>query len=133
MSTAGQLRIVLVTPETTLLDEPALSLRLPLYDGQIGILPGRTPLIGRLGYGELRIRTSAGERSYYVDGGFLQVKGSVVSVLTNRAVPRDAIKAADAQEMLQSALARVPTTDQDFAAKTRDQERARRMLQMTRS
>ena len=54
MALNQQLRIVLVTPESTLLDEPVEALRFPLYDGQIGILPGRAPLVGRLGYGELQ-------------------------------------------------------------------------------
>ena len=29
---------------------------LPMYDGELGVLPGRAALIGRLGYGELRTR-----------------------------------------------------------------------------
>ena len=33
------LQLVLVTPETTLLDEPVQALRFPLFDGQAGILP----------------------------------------------------------------------------------------------
>ena len=73
------LQLVLVTPETTLLNEPVQALRFPLFDGQAGILPGRAPVVGRLGYGELRVTGSDGEnRSFYVDGGFVQVKGSVV-------------------------------------------------------
>ena len=41
------LQIVLVTPETTLLDAPVRSLQFPLYDGQAGVLPGRAPVVGR--------------------------------------------------------------------------------------
>ena len=86
------LRLVIVTPETTLLDEHVSALRFPLYDGQIGILPGRTPLVGRLGTGELRLTgTSGTEKSFFVDGGFVQVKGGVVSILTDRAMPVSAI------------------------------------------
>ena len=128
-----ELRLVLTTPETTLLDEPVQSLRLPLYDGQIGILPGRTPLVGRMGYGELRLTlTGGGERSFFVDGGFVQVKGPVVSVLTNRAIPVDRLDPADAERQLAQARAREPHSDAEFAAKARDQERARRMLSMAR-
>ena len=56
------LRFVLVTPEVTLLDEPVAALRFPLHDGQIGILPGRAPMIGRLGYGELKVTRLDGGR-----------------------------------------------------------------------
>jgi F0F1-type ATP synthase epsilon subunit len=45
MIAASSLQLVLVTPEKTLLNEPVAALRFPLYDGQIGILPGRLPLI----------------------------------------------------------------------------------------
>ena len=46
---------------------------LPLYDGEIGIAPGHSPLIGRLGYGEMRIKPGGRRSRYYVDGGFVQV------------------------------------------------------------
>lgn len=128
----NELRLVLTTPETTLLDQPARSLQLPLFDGQIGILPGRAPLIGRLGYGELRITTATDERSYYVDGGFVQVKGSVVSVLTNRAVPAHELSAADAEARLQEASTRPARTDAEYAAKERELMRARRMAALAR-
>ena len=56
------LQCIVVTPEMTVLDTNAQFVALPLFDGECGIAPGRSPLIGRLGYGEMRIRTSAGER-----------------------------------------------------------------------
>src|SRR5437660_8664070 len=115
MALNQKLRIVLVTPETTLLDEPVEALRFPLYDGQIGILPGRAPLVGRLGYGELRITTAAGDRNFFIDGGFVQVKDNVVSLLTDRAMPASAINAQQAAEQLRAASSRVPTTDPAFA------------------
>ena len=133
MATSDDLRLVLVTPEKTLLDEPVQALRFPLFDGQIGILPGRAPLVGRLGYGELKVTNAAGERQYYVDGGFVQVKGSVVTLLTNRALPADQIKPQEAEEKLEQAQAMVPTTEVDFAIKAREQERARRMLATARN
>ena len=47
--------MIVVTPEATVLDEQVDFVALPLYDGEIGIAPGRSPMIGRLGYGELRL------------------------------------------------------------------------------
>lgn len=133
MSTASrQLRLVVVTPETTLLDEPVDGLRFALYDGQIGILPSRAPMVGRLGYGELKISAGQGSKSYFLDGGFVQVKGEVVSILTNRAVPVASLDAAKADQELQSVLSRKPKSDVEFAAKDRDQLRARRMLALAR-
>lgn len=123
----AQLQLVLVTPETTLLDEPVNGVRLPLFDGLAGIRPGRAPMVGRLGIGELTIETSAGERSYFVDGGFVQVKGPVVSVLTHRALPSAEVDRGEADQLLDEARAMRATTDAEFAAKQRSEERARRM------
>ena len=133
MATAKQLQLILVTPEKTLLDEPVQALRFPLYDGQIGILPGRAPMVGRLGYGELNITSSAGTRSYYIDGGFVQVKGPVVSILTDRSMTADEIDSDEAEQQLQKAVAQVATNDVEFFAKARDQERARQMISMARN
>lgn len=126
------LRLVLVTPETTLLDEPVQSLQFPLFDGQIGILPGRAPMVGRLGYGELTVVGAEGRKSYFIDGGFVQVKGPVVSLLTNRAIPGEKLDAKEADALLQQALASKPANETEFANRERDQQRARRMLAMTK-
>ena len=132
MARDQQLRIVLVTPETTLLDEPVEALRFPLFDGQIGILPGRAPLVGRLGYGELQITTAAGKRSFFIDGGFVQVKHGVVSLLTDRAQPADKLDANQAEDELQKAQQRHPKGDADFAEKAKELLRARRKLALAR-
>ncbi len=78
MATAQALRLVVVTPERTQLDETVESLRFPLYDGEIGILPGRLPLIGRLGVGELVATLPGGQTTrLFIDGGFVQVNWAV--------------------------------------------------------
>lgn len=128
MAGGDKLRLIVVTPERTLLDEPVAALRFPLYDGDIGILPGRIPLIGRLGAGELLITSAAGETSYFVDGGFVQVLGPNVTLLTNRAILSKDLSAAEAEKQLAAALARVARTDEEVAAKFAEQQRARKML-----
>jgi len=130
MSTGDKLRLVIVTPERTLLDEPVSALRFPLYDGDIGILPGRLPLIGRLGCGELKMTASSGQRSFFLDGGLVQVLGSTVSLLTHRAVPVESLVAADAEKQLAAVESRVARTDDEVKVKLADQQRARRMLSL---
>ncbi len=128
MSGGDKLRLIVVTPERTLLDEPVASLRFPLYDGDIGILPGRLPLIGRLGVGELHITAAAGETSYFVDGGFVQVIGPNVTLLTNRAVLASELSADEAEKQLTAALAKGAITDEEVTARFAEQQRARKML-----
>ena len=130
---ADRLRIVVVTPERTLLDEACDALRFPLYDGQIGILPGRAPMVGRLGYGELKIDQGNTSQSYFIDGGFVQVKSSVVSLLTNACVPANEVNVAKAETDLQAAMNLPGTTDAEYAVKARAQERARKMIDVAKS
>ena len=69
------LRCVVVTPEKTQLDREAEYVSLPMFDGELGVLKGRAPMIGRLGYGTMKLQTAAGPERYYIDGGFAHVEG----------------------------------------------------------
>lgn len=133
MAGGDKLRLIVVTPERTLLDEPVTSLRFPLYDGDIGILPGRLPLIGRLGAGELHISTSSGQSSYFIDGGFVQVQGPIVTLLTDQAIPVKDLSVAESENQLAAALSRPAKTDEEVAAKFAEQQRARKMLALAQS
>jgi F-type H+-transporting ATPase subunit epsilon len=94
---------VIVTPESTLLDQPADYVVLPLYDGEAGVLPGHAPMIGRLGPGELRVRRGTAIERYYVDGGFVQVAKNVVSVLTGKSLPAAQLDLKTARHSLENA------------------------------
>jgi F-type H+-transporting ATPase subunit epsilon len=125
----AELRLVLVTPEKTLFDRPVASIRVPLFDGAAGFYPGRAPLVGRLGMGELRLTDASGSsESYFIDGGFVQVKGAQVSVLTNAALTTAEISKKDAAAKLAAARATKPKSAEELAAAMRGQERARKML-----
>ncbi len=110
------MQCILVTPERTVLDAEADFVALTLFDGEIGVAPRHTPLIGRLGCGEMRAATEAKTVRYYVEGGFVEVVDNVVSVLTNRAVPVEEIDDAAAEEQLRSALAARATSPEQTAA-----------------
>ena len=125
------LQCVVVTPERAVLDEAADFVALPMYDGELGVLPGRAPLIGRLGYGELRIRHGAQTKRFFVDGGFAQVRANVVTVLTQRALRAEEIDPAAATHALEAALAPAHTPEAR-AARLKDQERARAQLRIAR-
>lgn len=126
----GKLRLIVVTPEATVLEELVDFVALPLFDGEIGIAPGRSPLIGRLGYGELRLVAGGQTRRFYLDAGFVQVANNEVSVLTNRAVPAAAIDAAVAQEHLNQARGRKANSDESLAVRDRLEAQARGQLRV---
>ena len=124
-----QLQCVVVTPEKAVLDAPADFVALTLYDGELGVLPGRAPLIGRLGYGELRIRQATETKRFFVDGGFAQVRANVVTVLTPRALKGEDIDTNAAQQALQAAHAPA-TTPEAQEEQRKNQERARGQIRV---
>jgi F-type H+-transporting ATPase subunit epsilon len=127
--TSGKtLQCVVVTPEQAVLDAPVDFVALPMYDGELGVLPGRAALIGRLGFGELRVRQGDKVHIYYVDGGFAQVRADVVTVLTGKAVPAAEISTAAAQQALEKALA--PAAGEAVEEQLKQQARARAQLRV---
>jgi F-type H+-transporting ATPase subunit epsilon len=125
------LHCVVVTPERALLDETADFVALPMYDGELGVLPGRAPLIGRLGYGELRIRRGSNTQHFFVDGGFAQVRANTVTVLTSKALRATEIDTAAAARLVEQPQASggAPQTAEQ---RHRVQETARVQLRIAR-
>ena len=124
-SGARVLECVVVTPEETTLQTPAQFIALPLFDGEIGIAPGRAPLIGRLGYGEMRIREGSNLYRYYVDGGFVEVAGNMVSILTQRAIRVEDLDLADIESALTAAQQKPANTPETMAIRDRAIAQAR--------
>lgn len=127
-----KLRCIVVTPEETALETEADFIALPLFDGEIGIAPLHSPMIGRLGYGEMRIRNGGTTSSYYLDGGFVQVVNNVVSVLTNRAVPAKKLDPVAAETQLLEAQQRPANTDELLAIRDRLIAQSRAQLRVAR-
>jgi F-type H+-transporting ATPase subunit epsilon len=131
---SSELKCVVVTPERALLDARADSVVLPLYDGELGVLPGRAPLMGRLGFGELRIRKGDKTTYLYIDGGFVQVLDNTVSVLTPRALQVEEINPDAARQALSAAEAAlkkaVGPAEQD--AQLVAQQKAREQIRVAR-
>lgn len=120
-------QVVVVTPERAVLDEPAEMVILPMYDGELGVLPGRAPLIGRLGAGELRLKTGGETKRYFVEAGFVQVRSNVVTVLTAKAMPAAEVTAAMAEAANTEAEALPATNAVERANKSKARDRAQGM------
>jgi len=99
------MKCVVVTPEKTVLTQIATFVVLPLFDGECGILPNHAPLIARLGAGELRITGEDGLLTqYYVEGGFVEVLGDTVALLTMYALPAQNLDLTEAEAELEENL-----------------------------
>ncbi len=123
----SELQCVVVTPEKTEIDVQATSVTVPMFDGELGILKGHSPLVGRLGFGVLRVKTASSLEQYFVEGGFVQVTANVVSVLTDSLTSMSQVTRASAEAALQAAD-EMPTDVPELAvARAKAHERARAM------
>lgn len=128
------LQCIVVSPEKTELDVRVEAVVVPLFDGEFGILKDHSPLIGRLGYGSLKLRQEGGsEQQYYVDAGFIQVADNVVSILTDRLLPISALKEADATKLLEQANSLPAKTVEARAIKEKAISQARAQLKIVGS
>ena len=119
------IRCKVVTPERTELDREADFVALPMFDGELGVMEGRAPMIGRLGFGVLRLQTAAGPERYFVDGGFAQVEDDIVNILTARAASVDLLSSEAAQASLDEALAMSANNAEEMQVKETAIRRAR--------
>ena len=128
----AQLNCIVVTPEKTAVETKADFVVLPLYDGEIGIASGRAPLIGRLGFGEMRLKVGDKVTRYYLDGGFVQVADNVVSVLTNRAMLASEVDGPAAQQQLDESLKLSIATAELEEIRDRNVAQARGQIRVSR-
>jgi F-type H+-transporting ATPase subunit epsilon len=89
-------------------------------------------MIGRLGSGEMRIRHDGRTDRFYVQGGFVEVLGEVVSVLTQRAISAAEIDRPVVQEQLSAAIARRVATPEAAAARREAIRQARAQLRVAK-
>lgn len=125
-----EIRCTVVTPERTVLNEKVDFVAMTMQDGELGVAPGRRPMIGRLGYGELRIRQEDETSRYYVDGGFVQVQNNRVVILTGNAVPADQIDVATARIRLKKGLAMKAPSPEAIEIRDRTVAQARGQLRV---
>ena len=75
----------LITPEQEVFEKEATYINLPAHDGQMGFMANRAPLLVKLGEGVLTVQGSAGQTKMRISGGFAQMKGNTLAVLTDKA------------------------------------------------
>jgi F-type H+-transporting ATPase subunit epsilon len=93
----GRLTLTVVTPERALLSGVACDeVTLPAWRGEIGVLPGHTPLIALLGIGVVEYRDGTRRQALAVRGGFVEVAGDAVRILADEAAAPETIDAAKA-------------------------------------
>jgi F-type H+-transporting ATPase subunit epsilon len=95
----GHLTLTVVTPERSVVDKAACdAVSLPGELGELGILPGHTPLVALLGVGRVTWTDGNRKTAVAVRGGFVEVAGEAVRVLADLAAEKDSIDATAARQ-----------------------------------
>lgn len=131
-----QLQLTVVTRERKIIDVAVDEVVLPAGDGEIGVLPGHTPLLTSLRIGQLRYRTTAGKTERLVlSWGFAEVLPDRVIVMAERGVLQSEIDpaAAEAERIAaEKEIADLSSHDPQFAVVEAKLEESIAMLSLGR-
>src|SRR5438132_1143059 len=128
-----QLQLEVVTPERRVLAESVEMVTVPGFGGELGILPGHTPLISRLQTGVLSYVKEGRTQQLHVSGGFVEVNDDRVSVLAEiaeRPEEIDIARARLAREHTEKELSSWSGTEEDFEKARAKLERSVVRLQL---
>jgi len=122
-----KLKLEMVTPYKWVLSEEVEELSAPGSLGEVGVLPGHTPLLTTLNVGELTYKKDGETFHVAVNWGYVEVEDDTVTVLVETAEPADQIDLERAKEALgraEDALKSLSPEDKDFKVMEAALERA---------
>jgi F-type H+-transporting ATPase subunit epsilon len=94
-----KINLMIVTRERKIIDTQVDEVILPASDGEIGVLPGHTPLLASLAIGQLRYRSGNTVHRLVISWGFAEVLPDRVIVLAERGfLPTEVDRATAEQE-----------------------------------
>src|SRR5438067_12612558 len=112
------IKVDVVSAEEQIFSGQAKFVALPGEAGELGILPGHTPLITRIRPGAVRIEAENGEEEFvFVAGGIFEIQPGAVTVLADTAIrgkDLDEAKAVEAKRLAEEALKNA-SSDLDLA------------------
>ena len=118
------IQVDVVSAEEEVFSGLAEFVALPGETGELGILPGHTPLITRIRPGAVRIQTGADEELGFVAGGILEVQPNHVTILADTAIRGHDLDEARALEAKQRA-------EEDLKDKASDIDYARAQSELS--
>src|SRR6476659_1910679 len=130
MATTNTFHCSVITPERAVLETEATFVAFPAWDGEVGILRDRAPLLFKMGTGELRVEGPDGKQTLFVDGGFAQMVDNKLTLLTEQAKKIGEIDAAAAEKALAAARTMPMVTDAAFNARQHAVQSAQAQLHL---
>jgi len=116
-------QLEVVTPERVALATSAWFVAFPAYDGEMGVLKNRAPLLTKLGIGIARVESPEGHHRLFIDGGFAQMVDNKLTLLTEEA--RDAAAAIPGAAEREAEIARAATGHDAATIARRERAQAR--------
>ena len=110
---ADKMQFDLVSPERRVASLEVTSVQIPGADGDMTAMPGHAPLITTLRPGILRVESTGGTQEYVITGGFAEI-GENLSVLAERALPREEMTQETFDAILEEARAALNTAKEVF-------------------
>lgn len=113
-----KISLTIVTRERKIIDAQVDEVILPASDGEIGVLPGHTPLLALLGIGPIRYRQGTTIHRLVISWGFAEVLPDRVIVIAERGfLPTEIDRATAEQERIaaERELADLSSNDPNFA------------------
>ena len=105
----------LVSPEKLLLSRQVEMATLPAAEGEMGVLPGHSPMIVVLRGGVIRVWENGAETErLYVGGGFAEISRDRVTILADEATALASLSRAASERRLaeaETALKELPLTE----------------------
>ena len=116
---ANTIHVDVVSAEEQIYSGEAEFVVLPGMEGELGIYPRHTPLLTQIKPGAVRIKVpgQAEEEFVFVQGGFLEVQPTTVTVLADTAIrghDLDEVKALEAKKRAEEAMLH-KGAEEDFA------------------
>ena len=111
MALPTKLTLEIVTPDRALIREEVDEVVVPGSEGELGVLPGHTPLLSSLKIGELWYRQGSEKHYLSIAFGFVEVLPDRVTVLADveeRAQEIDVQRAERAKQRAEQRLAQAP-------------------------
>jgi F-type H+-transporting ATPase subunit epsilon len=110
---ANTMQFDLVSPERRIATLEVSAVQIPGTDGDLTAMPGHAPLITTIRPGILRVESTEGAKEYVVTGGFAEI-GEGLSVLAEKALPRDEMTQETFDEIIAEARAALNTAKEVF-------------------
>jgi F-type H+-transporting ATPase subunit epsilon len=114
----SKVHLVVVTRERKIVEADVDEVILPAYDGEIGVLPGHTPLLAMLKVGIMRYRSGGKTLSLVLSWGFAEVLPDRIIVMAETArLPAeiDPTAAEESRREAEKEMAYLSSHDPEFA------------------